>query len=98
MVGRLASGTGCRPRLTFWLNFFQSYMLLLFFNGLLSYLVGMKRGTSRCSTYKRENSLSSLFKKLVHNAVRHFSCSHSYYKGHVAAVPDKTLFYNPKVY
>ena len=31
-------------------------MLPLFFSGLLSYLVGMKRRTSRCSTCKRENS------------------------------------------
>ena len=32
-------------RFTFWLTFFQSYMLPLFFNVLLSYLVGMKRRT-----------------------------------------------------
>ena len=45
MSGRLG---GRRSRLTFWLTFFQSYMLPLFFSGLLSYLVGMKRRTSRC--------------------------------------------------
>ena len=31
-------------------------MLPLFFNGLLSYLVGMKRRTSRCFACKRDNS------------------------------------------
>ena len=31
-------------------------MLLLFFSGLLSYLVGMKRRTSGCFTCKRDNS------------------------------------------
>ena len=31
-------------------------MLPLFFNGLLSYLIGMKRRTSRCFTCKRDNS------------------------------------------
>ena len=36
--------------------FFQSYMLPLFFSGLLSYLVGMKRRTSRCFPCKRDNS------------------------------------------
>ena len=35
----------CCPRFTFWLTFFQSYMIPLFFSGLLSYLVGMKRRT-----------------------------------------------------
>ena len=45
------------PRFTFWLTLFQSYMLPLFFNGLLSYLVGMKRRTSsRRVTCKRDNS------------------------------------------
>ena len=42
---RRASGTF--PRLTFWLTVFQRYKLPLFFNGLISYLVGMKRRTSR---------------------------------------------------
>ena len=36
--------------------FFESYMLPIFFSGLLSYLVGIKRRTRRCVTYKRENS------------------------------------------
>ena len=31
-------------QVNFWLTFFQSYMLPLFFSGLLSYLVGMKMG------------------------------------------------------
>ena len=31
-------------------------MLPLFFNGLLSYLVGIKRRTSRCVACKRDNS------------------------------------------
>ena len=35
--------------------FFQSLMLPLFFNGLLSYLVGMKRKTSRRVACKRDN-------------------------------------------
>ena len=38
---------------TFWLTFFQSYRLPLFFNGLLSYLIGMKRRTSGHVTCKR---------------------------------------------
>ena len=46
---------GCHPRFTFWLAFFQSDMLPLFFSGLLSYLVGMKR-TSRRVMFKRDNS------------------------------------------
>ena len=46
MGGRQEGGR--RPRFrTFWLTFFQSYLLLLFFSGLLSYLVKMKRRTSR---------------------------------------------------
>ena len=36
--------------------FFQNYMLPLFFSGLLSYLVGIKRRTSRHVTCKRDNS------------------------------------------
>ena len=36
-------------------NFFQSYMLPLFFSGLLSYLVGLKRRTSRL-LLARDNS------------------------------------------
>ena len=36
--------------------FFQNYMLPLFFNGLLSYLVGIKRRTSRSFKCKRDNS------------------------------------------
>ena len=55
-AGGRASGVGRRPRFTFWLTFFQSCMLPLFFRGLLSYLVGIKRRTSRCVTYKRDNS------------------------------------------
>ena len=52
--------TSGRPRFTFWLTFFQSCMLPLFFSGLLSYLVGMKRMTSRCVTQERQLSLCSL--------------------------------------
>ena len=37
-------------------NLFFSYMLTLFFSGLLSYLVGIKRRTSRHVTCKKENS------------------------------------------
>ena len=51
-----------RPGLTFWLTFFQSYMLPLFFSGLLPYLVGMKRRTSRCFQCKRDNSHFHYFK------------------------------------
>ena len=58
MSGR--AGVGRHPRftlwLTFWLNFFQSCMLPLFFSGLLLYLVGLKRRTSRCVTCNRDNS------------------------------------------
>ena len=36
-------------------NLFQSYMLHLFISGLLSYLVGMKRRTSRGVTCKGHN-------------------------------------------
>ena len=50
------AGVGRCPRFTFLLTFFQSFLLPLFFNGLLSYLVGMKRRTSRCFTCKRDNS------------------------------------------
>ena len=58
MSGRAGglAGLGRRPRCTFWLTFFQSCMVPLFFSGLLSYLVGMKRRTSRCVTCKRDNS------------------------------------------
>ena len=42
--------------LTFWLTFFQSYMLPLWFSGFLSYLVGTERRTSRCFMCKRDNS------------------------------------------
>ena len=82
-------GLGC-PRFTFCLTFFQSYMLLLFISGLLSYLGGMKRRASRHVMCKRDNShflhmylspltsavylLVNLFEKPVHNAIRHFSC------------------------
>ena len=38
-------------------------MLPLFFNGLLSYLVGMKRRTSRCFTCIRDNSYFRRFLK-----------------------------------
>ena len=41
-------------------NLFQSYMLPLFFSGLLSYLVGMKWRTSRRVACKRDNSFSLL--------------------------------------
>ena len=51
----------------------QSYMLPLFFDGLHSYLVGMKRRTSRCFTCKRDNSYFLRYLK-NHNAVRRFSC------------------------
>ena len=51
-------------------------MLPLFFDRLLSYLVGIKRRTSRCFICKRDNSyFLLLFKKPVHNAIRRFSCS-----------------------
>ena len=46
-------GVWRRHRLTFWLTFFQSYMLPL---RLLSNEVGMKRRTSRCYTCKRDNT------------------------------------------
>ena len=47
----------------------------LFCDGLHSYLVGMKRRTSRCFTCKRDNSYFLRYlKKLVHNAVKSFSC------------------------
>ena len=48
------------------LTFFQTYMLPLFFSGLLSYLVGMKKRTSRCFRCKRDNShfLGYLKKKM----------------------------------
>ena len=36
-------------------NLFQGYMLPLFFSGLLSYLLGMKRRTSRYVVRKRDN-------------------------------------------
>ena len=42
------------------LFFFQSYILSLFFSGLLSYLVGMQRRTSKHVACKRDNSLSPL--------------------------------------
>ena len=43
------------PRFTIWLTFFQSYMLPLFFNGLLSYLVG-KEEDRRHVMCMRDNS------------------------------------------
>ena len=49
-------GVGHRPKFIFRLTFFQNCMLPLFFSGLLSYLVGIKRRTSRCVTCKREHS------------------------------------------
>ena len=55
-VGVRRAGVGRRPRLTFWLTFFQSCMLPLFFSGLLSYLVGMERRTISCFPCKRDNS------------------------------------------
>ena len=57
------AGFGRRPRFTFWLTFFQSCMLPLFFDGLHSYLVGMKRRTSRGFTCKRDNSYFLLYLK-----------------------------------
>ena len=41
--------------LHFWLTFFQSCMFSLFFSGLLSYSVGIKRRTSRHVACKRDN-------------------------------------------
>ena len=62
MLLLLFSGVGRRPRFTFWLpfwlTFFQSCMLPLFFSGLLSYLVGIKRRTSRRVGCKRQKQLS----------------------------------------
>ena len=54
MFGRV--GIGRHPRFTFWLTFFQSYILTLFFSVLLSYLVGMKRRTNRHVMCKRDDS------------------------------------------
>ena len=75
-VGRWASGVWCHPRLTFncRVNIFFFKVICYLYSSSLSYLVGMKRWTSRCFTYKRQLSLSSLFKKPVLNAVRRFSC------------------------
>ena len=56
MSGRALGVCRDLPRLTFLSTFFQSYILPLFFSGLLSYLVGMKRRTSRCFPCKRDNS------------------------------------------
>ena len=56
MSGR--AGVGRRPRFTFRLTFLQSYMLPLFFNGLLLYLVGMKRRTSSSERLVQEKQLS----------------------------------------
>ena len=36
--------------------FFQSYILSLFFSGLLSYLIGVQRRTSKHVACKRDNS------------------------------------------
>ena len=44
------------PGLPFGYPLFQSDMLPVFFSGLLSYLVGMKRRISRCLACKRDNS------------------------------------------
>ena len=55
-AGVWRAGFGRRPRLAFWLTFFQSSMLLLFYSGLPSYLVGIKRRTSRHVTCKKVNS------------------------------------------
>ena len=46
------------PRFNFWLIFFQSYMLPLFFSGVLSYLVRIKRRTSRHVTCKKDSFFS----------------------------------------
>ena len=58
MSGRTGTGeeSGHSARFTFWLTFFKSCILPLFFSGLLSYLVGMKRRTSRHVTYKSDDS------------------------------------------
>ena len=54
-MSRLAS-IRRHPKLTFCITFFQSYMLPLFFSGLLSYLLGMKRRTSWCLKCKKDDS------------------------------------------
>ena len=82
-VGRAGFG------FTFWLTFFQSCRLPLFFSGLLSYLVGMKRRSVGVS-HARETThtsfimylsplmsevylLVNLFEKPAHIAIRCFS-------------------------
>ena len=58
-----------------WLTFFQNYVMPLFFSGLPSYLVGMRRRTVGVS-YARDNPhFLHYLEKPVHNATRHFSCS-----------------------
>ena len=55
-------------------NFFFKFKLLLLFNGLLSYLVGMKRRTSRRVACKTDNShFLRYLKKKVHNTLGVFS-------------------------
>ena len=51
-----AGGRRASSQVNILVNFFQSYMLPLFFSGLLSYLGGMKRRTSRWFMCKRDNS------------------------------------------
>ena len=53
-------------------NLFFKVMLPLFFSGLLSYLVGMKKRTSRCFPCKRGNSHFLHYLKKIHNAFRRF--------------------------
>ena len=58
------TGVGHRLRLIFWLTVFQNYILPLFFIGLLSYLVGIKKEDQYVfPMQERQLSLSSLFKK-----------------------------------
>ena len=54
-MSRRAGGHLASSEVYLLVNFFQSYMLPLFFGGLLSYLVRVKR-TNRHVTYKRDNS------------------------------------------
>ena len=50
-----------RPKFTFWLTFFLKVMLPLFFCGLLSYLVGMKRRIRRHVACQKYNSHCLLY-------------------------------------
>ena len=55
-MGRHLASSEVYPLVIIIFFFFQSYMLTLFFSGLFSYLVGMKRVASRCPMCKRNNS------------------------------------------